>query len=86
MKVFDNYEISPCRRLDDADLPNPNGLSFEVCELAAADVWTLYGHITGEGAQAIGDFLLVYCFIKISFNEKVIDLFIFAGYFRILAF
>lgn len=56
MKVFDNYEISPCRRLDEAGLPDPIGLSFEVCEPAEADVWTLYVHITGEGAEAIGDF------------------------------
>jgi hypothetical protein len=56
MKVFDNYEISPCRRLDDAGLPDPNGTQFEVCDPAEADVWTLYGHIDGEGVQAIGDF------------------------------
>ena len=56
MKVYDNYEISPCRRLDDAGLPDPNGLIYEVCEPDEADVWTLYGHIPGEGVEAIGDF------------------------------
>ena len=56
MKVFDNYEISPCHRLDDAGLPDPDGQIFEVCEPDEADVWTLYGHIPSEGAQAIGDF------------------------------
>src|SRR5271170_7909482 len=29
---------------------------LEVCEPSEADVWTLYGHINGEGVQAIGDF------------------------------
>ena len=56
MKVFDNYEIGSCLRIDDAGLPDPNSLSFEVCEPDEADVWTLYSHITGEGAEAIGDF------------------------------
>lgn len=56
MKVYDNYEISPCRRFDDAGLPDPNGRRFEVCEPHQADVWTLYGHIDGEGVEAIGDF------------------------------
>lgn len=27
-----------------------------MCEPHEADVWTLYGHINGEGVQAIGDF------------------------------
>lgn len=32
-------------------------MSFvEPCEPFEADFWTLYGHITGEGVQAIGDF------------------------------
>lgn len=54
MKVYDNYEISPCRRYEEPDAPGR--FYFEVCEPYEADVWTLYGHITGEGAQAIGDF------------------------------
>ena len=54
MKVYDNYEISPCRRYEEPD--SPGKFYFEVCESGEADVWTLYGHITGEGAQAIGDF------------------------------
>src|SRR5207237_2324568 len=29
---------------------------YEVCQAEEADVWTLYGHIPGEGVQAIGDF------------------------------
>jgi hypothetical protein len=28
----------------------------EPCEPFEADFWTLYGHIPGEGVQAIGDF------------------------------
>ena len=52
--VYDNYEISPCRRYEEPD--SPGKCYFEVCEPDEADVWTLYGHVTGEGAQAIGDF------------------------------
>jgi hypothetical protein len=54
MKPYDNYEISPCRRYEEPD--SPGKFYFEVCEPHEADVWTLYGHITGEGVQAIGDF------------------------------
>jgi hypothetical protein len=54
MKVYDNYEISPCRRYEEPD--SPGKYYFEVCEPKEADVWTLYGHIDGEGVQAIGDF------------------------------
>jgi len=56
MKVFDNYEICPCCRVDDAGLPDPSGLTYEVCDPVEADVWWLYGHIDGEGIQAIGMF------------------------------
>ena len=54
MKVFNNYEISPCHRYEEPD--SPGKFYFEVCEPEEADVWTLYGHIDGEGVQAIGDF------------------------------
>ena len=54
MKVFDNYEISPCKRYEEPD--SPGKFYFEVCEQDEGDVWTLYGHVNGEGAQAIGDF------------------------------
>ena len=51
---FDDYEIQTCRRYIEADEPN---LSFvEPCEPFEADFWTVYGHIPGEGVQAIGDF------------------------------
>lgn len=51
---FDDYEIQPCRRYIDADAPE---LSFvEPCEAFEADFWTLYGHVSGEGVHAIGDF------------------------------
>ncbi|QDV34955.1 hypothetical protein [Tautonia plasticadhaerens] len=53
MKVFDNYEISPCRRYEEPD--KPGHFYFEVCERAEADCWTLYGHIDGEGVEAIAD-------------------------------
>jgi hypothetical protein len=51
---FDDYEIAPCRRLRE----DGEGVRFyyESCEPHAADVWTLYGHIPGEGVQTIGDF------------------------------
>lgn len=51
---FDNYEISPCRRYEQPD--SPGKFYFEVCEPDEADVWTLYGHVNGDGVQAIGDF------------------------------
>ena len=54
MKAFDNYEISPCARFEEPDAPGK--FYYEVCEPEEADVWTLYGHIHGEGVQAIGDF------------------------------
>jgi hypothetical protein len=54
MKAFDNYEISPCRRYEEPD--SPGKFYFEVCEPDEADVWTLYGHVNGQGVQAIGDF------------------------------
>lgn len=54
MKPYDNYEISPCRRFEEPD--KPGTFWFEVCEPEEADVWTLYGHIEGEGVEAIGDF------------------------------
>ncbi|OWK45574.1 hypothetical protein [Fimbriiglobus ruber] len=54
MKVYDNYEISPCTRTEEPE--SPGTYYFEVCEPEEADVWTLYGHIDGEGVEAIGDF------------------------------
>ena len=52
--VYDNYEISPCRRFEEPD--SPGKFYFELCEPSEADVWTLYGHINGQGVEAIGDF------------------------------
>jgi hypothetical protein len=54
--VYDNYEISGCRRIDLAGRPNPNGKSVETCGDGDAQFWTLCGHIDGQGAEAIGDF------------------------------
>ncbi|MEW4569511.1 hypothetical protein AB1L88_16725 [Tautonia sp. JC769] len=51
---FDGYEISPCLRFEEPD--QPGRFYFEPCEPHEADVWTLYGHVTGEGVHAIGDF------------------------------
>ena len=51
---FDDYEIQPCRRHLDANEPE---IAFvEPCQPFEADFWTVYGHIPGEGVQAIGDF------------------------------
>ena len=54
--VYDNYEISPCHRLDEDGLPDPSGGFVEVCREDEAEFWTLYGHIEGQGVEAIGDF------------------------------
>jgi hypothetical protein len=54
IKVYENYEINPCRRSQEPD--SLGKYHFEVCEVGEADVWTLYGHVHGEGVQAIGDF------------------------------
>ena len=51
---FDAYEIHPCQRFEEPD--TPGRFYFEVCEPHEADVWTLYGHIPGQGVEAIGDF------------------------------
>jgi len=51
---FDNYEIHPCRRFqEDGDRIR---FYYETCEPHEADIWTLYGHIPGQGIEAIGDF------------------------------
>ena len=53
-KRFDAYEIAPCRRFrEDGECDR---FYYEPCEPDEADVWTLYGHIEGEGVEAIGDF------------------------------
>jgi hypothetical protein len=54
LRRFDDYEIQPCRRYIDID--EPQVAFVEPCEPFEADFWTLYGHISGEGVQAIGDF------------------------------
>lgn len=51
---FDGYEISPCHRFEEPDSPGRS--YFEPCSPHEADVWTLYGHVAGEGVHAIGDF------------------------------
>lgn len=54
--VYDNYEISGCRRIDVTGRPNPRGKSVETCGDGDAQFWTLCGHIDGQGVEAIGDF------------------------------
>jgi hypothetical protein len=51
MKTFDNYEIHGVHEFSD------DGRKF--CEQVPDDqaiFWTLYGHVDGEGVEAIGDF------------------------------
>jgi hypothetical protein len=50
-KVYDNYEISPCW-----EIVNGSDRFIETCEEELGQFWTLYGHVNGEGVQAIGDF------------------------------
>ena len=53
-RVYDNYEISGCRHCgEDA---KDDRQSVETCGDAEAQFWTLYGHINGQGVEAIGDF------------------------------
>jgi hypothetical protein len=49
--VYDNYEISGCWKIGDG----PDSY-IETCDDADAQFWTLYGHIDGQGVEAIGDF------------------------------
>jgi hypothetical protein len=51
---FDSYEIEPCIRMEEPD--RPGHFYFEPCSPSEAHVWTLYGHIPGQGVEAIGDF------------------------------
>lgn len=51
---FDDYEIGPCLRHEEPGSPGQH--TFEPCEPHEADVWTLYGHVPGEGVHAIGDY------------------------------
>lgn len=52
--VYDNYEISGCRRYNEDEKEDRQYI--ETCDEADAQFWTLYGHIDGEGVEAIGDF------------------------------
>ena len=49
-----DYAITPCRWL--AEDGKAGRFSYEPCQPEEADVWTLYGHIPGEGVEVIGDF------------------------------
>lgn len=51
---FDDYEIHSCRRFQE----DGERLRFyyETCAPHEADIWTVYGHIPGQGVEAIGDF------------------------------
>ena len=55
MKMFDAYEIHPCVHVADTDY----GVCYEQVSPAdpiKADIWSLYGHVPGEGLITIGDF------------------------------
>jgi hypothetical protein len=47
MKTYDGYEIHPCKDY---------GSYIETCHPDEADFWSLYGHLSGEGVECIGDF------------------------------
>jgi len=56
-KHFDNYEVHGCK--DFFAHAKNDGSRYKYTEQvddSEATFWTLYGHITGEGVQAIGDF------------------------------
>jgi hypothetical protein len=59
--VYDNYEISGCRRyavyvpIEGYDMTTQQ-ICVETCDDAKAQFWTLYGHVEGQGVEAIGDF------------------------------
>ncbi|SRR5579883_224061 len=50
MKVYDNYEISGCAK--SSEYP----YEIEQVDDSEAQFWTLFGHVEGEGVEAIGDF------------------------------
>ena len=55
MKMFDAYEIHPCVVVSETNY----GQCYEqVCaaDPIRADIWSLYGHVSGEGLITIGDF------------------------------
>ena len=55
--IYDYYEISGCYRFNDDGARDPNGSYVERCDdEAQAQFWTIYGHIDGQGVEAIGDF------------------------------
>lgn len=57
-KAFDAYEVHGCRRNVGGSEQPPHFFEFlEQCDDDEAEVWSLYGHITGEGLHCIGDFL-----------------------------
>lgn len=54
-KKFDSYEIHPCIIIETCDKTGKQVV--EQCDdIKDADFFTLYGHVTGEGIFAIGDF------------------------------
>lgn len=54
--IYDNYEISGCRRKDDKTDPHLLGDTVVRCEDEDAVIWTIYGHIDGQAVEAIGHF------------------------------
>ena len=49
--TYDAYEISGC-----CEVRHGAYTAVEQCEDCDAQFWTLFGHIKGEGVEAIGDF------------------------------
>lgn len=53
---YDAYEIHPCREYEQIGEDGTAWRFTEPCEAEEAQFWTLYGHIPGEGVEAIGDY------------------------------
>jgi len=56
-KPFDAYEVHGCRPTVGYSEEPPHFIEcMEQCDDADAEIWSLYGHITGEGLHCIADF------------------------------
>lgn len=53
-KFFDEFEIHPCKVIEEVDIPNKLQL-IEQCEPNEAQFWSVYIHIMGGGLDCIAD-------------------------------
>ena len=47
LSKYDAFEIQPCLEISQGVI--------EVCEASEAHFWTIYGHIDGQGVEALAD-------------------------------